>query len=198
MNSPTSIFWRAGPKAAVHSRGLKSRLGARSRGLTRLQEERPEFRDLTLYYFGDTDPAYYGVAGRCHVINAVDDQTCLPGLNRVETSYVGVSASLQFGPWGPPCFFRELNRVKPVRLTDDTTIAIYRTAELRSDQASLNKCPARATGDLQARRPARRHALPASGHRSTRWRRQSHSRSRRSILRLAERGPRSVRRRCGR
>ena len=98
--------------------------------LVRLQRERPEFRDLTLYYFGDTEPAYYGVAGRCYVINAVDDQSRLPGLDGVDTPYLAVSASLQFGPWGPPGFFRDLDRVKPVRLTDDTTIAIYRTADL--------------------------------------------------------------------
>jgi 4-amino-4-deoxy-L-arabinose transferase-like glycosyltransferase len=103
--------------------------------LVRLQRERPEFRDLTLYYFGDTLPAYYGVAGRCHVINAVDDQSNLPALDGVATPYLAVSASLQFGPWGPPGFFRDLDRAKPVRLTDDTTIAIYRTADLRDRQA---------------------------------------------------------------
>jgi 4-amino-4-deoxy-L-arabinose transferase-like glycosyltransferase len=99
--------------------------------LVRLQRERPEFRNLTLYYFGDTEPAYYGVAGRCYVINAVDDQSNVPGLGAVTTPYLGVSASLQFGPWGPPGFFRDLGRLEPVRLTDDTTIAIYRTADLR-------------------------------------------------------------------
>ena len=104
--------------------------------LARLQRERPEFRDMTFYYFGDTDPAHYGVAGRCHVINAVDDQSRLPGLDRVETPYLAVSASLQFGPWGPPGFFRDLDRLEPVRLTDDTTIAIYRTADLRDDLAA--------------------------------------------------------------
>ncbi len=103
--------------------------------LVRLQRERPEFRDLTLYYFGDTEPAYYGVAGRIYVINAVDDQSDLPGLGAVKTPYLGVSASLQFGPWGPPGFFRDLDRLQPVRLTDDTTIAIYRTADLRDRQA---------------------------------------------------------------
>ena len=73
--------------------GLKS--------LCRLQREQPEFQDLTLYYFGDTDPAHYGVAGRCHVINAVDDHSHIPGLAAVTTPYVAVSASLQWGPWGP-------------------------------------------------------------------------------------------------
>jgi len=103
--------------------GLKS--------LVRLQQARPEFRDLTFYYFGDTDPAHYGVAGLCHVINAVDDHPRIPGLGAVKTPYLAVSASLQWGPWGPPGFFRILDRLDPIRLTDDTTIAIYRTAELR-------------------------------------------------------------------
>lgn len=102
--------------------GLKS--------LVRLQREQPGLREMTLYYFGDTDPAHYGVAGRIHVINAVDDQSRLPSLDRVETPYVAVSASLQWGPWGPPGFFRDLDRLRPVRFTDDTTIAIYRTADL--------------------------------------------------------------------
>jgi hypothetical protein len=104
--------------------GLKS--------LVRLQQQQPEFQDLTLYYFGDTDPAYYGVAGRCHVCNAVDDHSGLPGLGAVQTSYLAVSCSLQWGPWGPPGYFSVLDRIKPVRLTDDTTIAIYRTAELHT------------------------------------------------------------------
>jgi 4-amino-4-deoxy-L-arabinose transferase-like glycosyltransferase len=101
--------------------GLKS--------LARLQHERSEFRDLTLYYFGDTDPVHYGIAGRCHVVDAGADQSDLPDLTGAQTEYLAVSASLQWGPWGPPGFFRDLNQLEPVRLTDDTTIAIYRTAE---------------------------------------------------------------------
>ncbi len=103
--------------------------------LVRLQRDRPLFRDLTFYYFGDTEPVHYGVAGRCYVVNAVDDQSRLPGLDRVDSTYLAVSASLQFGPWGPPGFFRDLDRLAPVRLTDDSTIAIYRTADLRDRQA---------------------------------------------------------------
>ena len=57
----------------------------------------------------------------------------------MKTPYVAVSASLQFGPWGPPGFFRELDRLRPVRLTDDTTIAIYRTADLRNDLAARHQ-----------------------------------------------------------
>jgi hypothetical protein len=107
--------------------GLKS--------LHRLQQERSEFQDLTLYYFGDTDPAHYGVGGRCYVINAVEDHSCIPGLDTVKTAYLAVSASLQWGPWGPPGFFEVLDHLEPVRLTDDTTIAIYRTAGLSGSGA---------------------------------------------------------------
>jgi len=104
--------------------GLKS--------LCRLQQERPEFQDVTLYYFGDTEPAHYGVAGRCHVINAVDDHSHIPSLAAVKTPYLAVSASLEWGPWGPLGFFRILDQLEPIRLTDDTTIAIYRTADLHA------------------------------------------------------------------
>jgi hypothetical protein len=102
------------------------------RSLVRLQHEQPEFRELTLYYFGDTEPARYGVAGRCRVVNAVADHSNLPGLGDVTTPYLAVSASLQWGPWGPPGFFRALEGLEPVRFTDDTTIAIYRMADLRT------------------------------------------------------------------
>jgi hypothetical protein len=103
--------------------GLKS--------LARLQRERTELCDLTLYYFGDTDPARYGVVGHIDVVNAVDDQSRLPSLAAVDTAYVAVSASLQWGPWGPAGFFRVLDRLEPVAYTADTTIAIYRMAEVR-------------------------------------------------------------------
>jgi 4-amino-4-deoxy-L-arabinose transferase-like glycosyltransferase len=102
------------------------------KGLARLQRAEPEFRDLTLYYFGDTNPARYGVEGAAHIVNAVDDQSQLPDIQTVTTRYLAVSASLQWGPWGPPGFFRGLNPIAPVRMTDDTTIAIYRTEDLRS------------------------------------------------------------------
>ncbi len=103
--------------------------------LERIQRAQPEFQDLTLYYFGDTDPAHYGVAGTCHVINAVDDYSDLPSLDQVHTRYLAVSASLQWGPWGPPGFFQRLDRIEPVRFTSDTTIAIYGTADLGSGKA---------------------------------------------------------------
>lgn len=101
------------------------------RGLARLQREKPEFRDLTLYYFGDTEPAWYGVEGTSYVVNAVDDHTNLAPISHARTRYLAVSASLQWGPWGPPGFFRDLGGVTPVRMTDDTTIAIYSQDDLR-------------------------------------------------------------------
>jgi hypothetical protein len=103
--------------------GLKS--------LARLQQDQSEFTDMTLYYFGDIDPAYYGVEGQMYMINAVDDQSELRSLESVKTPYLAVSASLQWGPWGPRGFFDVLDRLEPVQLTDDTTIAIYRTADMK-------------------------------------------------------------------
>jgi hypothetical protein len=96
------------------------------RSLARLQREEPAYRDLTLYYFGDTDPAHYGVVGKSYLITAVAVPPDLPPTLRAETRYVAVSASLQWGPWGPAGYFRRLDGRKPVRMTDDTTIAIYR------------------------------------------------------------------------
>ena len=50
---------------------------------------------------------------------------------RLGTAYVGVSRSLQFGPWGLPDFFRPFDGLEPVAVTADHTIAIYRTDDLR-------------------------------------------------------------------
>jgi hypothetical protein len=102
--------------------GLKS--------LAELQRGEPEYRDLTLFYFGDTEPRHYGVAGKAYVVDAVDSYSELPDLHSLTTRYVAVSASLQWGPWGPPGFFADLNSIPPVRMSDDTTIAIYLTEEL--------------------------------------------------------------------
>jgi len=96
------------------------------RALRRLQDARPEFRDLTLYYFGDVDPSVYGVAGVRHVVDAVGAWPAPPPLETATTPYVAVSASLQHGPWGPEGFFRALDDVRPIAMTDDGTIAVYR------------------------------------------------------------------------
>ncbi|MCA1686092.1 MAG: hypothetical protein LC745_08930, partial [Planctomycetia bacterium] len=114
------------------------------RSLARLQRDRPEFRDLTLYYFGDTEPWRYGVLATGYVVNAVDPTRGLPERFEAATRYVAVSASLQWGPWGPPGYFRALEKAQPVRLTDDTTIAIYRTADVFSEVETRQSEPPRA------------------------------------------------------
>jgi hypothetical protein len=109
--------------------------------LARLQRERPEFHDLTFYYFGDTDPPHYGVAGVCHVVDAVVPLRNLPPRFSSSTRYVAVSASLRWGPWGPPGYFAALEGVRPLCLTDDTTIAVYRTADLPPDEGAGRSRP---------------------------------------------------------
>ncbi len=104
--------------------------GQGARGLARLQRDRPEFADLTLFYFGDTDPAWYGVVGLRYLIDANQTPADLPPGLAVDSPYLAVSASLQWGPWGPEGYFRPLDRLRPVAFTDDTTIAIYRAADL--------------------------------------------------------------------
>jgi hypothetical protein len=111
--------------------GLKS--------FARLQERRPEFKNVTLYYFGDTRPAYYRVVGKCYVIDAGVVHPALPPVLEADTSYLAVSASLQFGPWGPSGYFRALDGASPVAWSDDRTITVYRTedVEKRPSEGSL-------------------------------------------------------------
>jgi Dolichyl-phosphate-mannose-protein mannosyltransferase len=96
------------------------------KALARLQRKHPEYRDLTLYYFGLADPRRYGVVGEAHLVDASDDHPGLPPALECRTRYLAVSASLQWGPWGPAGYFRPLDGIEPVRMTDDATIAIYR------------------------------------------------------------------------
>jgi hypothetical protein len=100
--------------------------------LVRLQKERPEFRDITLYYFGTSDPTRYGFVGRYYRFKALEPAPDLPHELSADTTYVAVSASLQWGPYGPEGYFRELNDLTPVRLTNDTTIAIYRKSDIEA------------------------------------------------------------------
>jgi 4-amino-4-deoxy-L-arabinose transferase-like glycosyltransferase len=100
--------------------------------LARLQREHPEYADLTLYYFGDTDPHHYGVKGTCYQLDAGSTHPGLPPRLVAGTRYLAVSASLQWGPWGPEGYFAALGALTPERLTDDATIAIYRWSEDRS------------------------------------------------------------------
>jgi hypothetical protein len=98
--------------------------------LADLQRAHPEYRDLTLFFFGDTEAGRYGVSGRTYAVRAESPNAHLPGRLAPETTYVGVSASLEWGPWGPPGFFRALKGVEPVCYTPDATIAIYRTGDI--------------------------------------------------------------------
>jgi len=115
---------RRGGRSVLSDSNLDWGQGLRS--LRRLQDARPEFRDLTFYYFGDVDPSAYGVAGAHHVVDAVGAWPAPPPVGSVATRYVAVSASLQHGPWGPDGFFAALDGVEPVATTDDGTIAVYR------------------------------------------------------------------------
>lgn len=103
--------------------------------LARLQKSRPEFADLTLYYFGNTFPRYYGVVGTCHTLDAVGGFLPPPEPGAPRTRYVAVSASLAWGPWGPPGFFDAYRRRTPVAYTDDMTIAVYRGRQFPSQTA---------------------------------------------------------------
>ncbi len=104
--------------------------GQGATALARLQAVRPELRDLTLYYFGDTDPAHYGVVGRRIVFDAIRLPALMPPELEATTEYLAVSASLQLGPWGPEGYFAKLGGVEPVAYTDDSTIAIYRASDV--------------------------------------------------------------------
>jgi len=112
------------------SQGLKA--------LASLQDRAPELRDLTLYYFGNTEPDRYGVDGRAYTVRAASANTHLPPTLTATTRYLAVSASLQWGTWRSTGFFDPLNGVEPCCYTDDTTIAIYRTADI---PALAKGCP---------------------------------------------------------
>ncbi len=110
--------------------------GQGAKSLARLQRSRPEFRDLTLFYFGMADPASYGVEGHRTIFKADSPIPDLPPSLTVETKFLAVSASLQWGPWGPPGYFQSLNEVDPIAFTDDGTIAIYQGSDLRASGPS--------------------------------------------------------------
>ena len=105
--------------------------GQGAKSLARLQRTRPEFRDLTLFYFGDIDPARFGVEGVRVIFDANRTPAGLTPELQAETRYLAVSASLQWGPWGPPGYFASLDSLTPVAYTEDTSIAIYRTDDWR-------------------------------------------------------------------
>jgi hypothetical protein len=111
--------------------------GQGAKPLAKLQRERPEYRDLTTYYFGDTDPGYYGVVGTRYIVDAGSTHRELPAKFSSTTRYVAVSTSLQFGPWGPSGYFDALNGIAPVRILDGGTMAIYQAAAIGQRQAPL-------------------------------------------------------------
>jgi hypothetical protein len=104
--------------------------GQGAKSFARLQRARPEFRDITLFYFGDIDPTLFGTEGRRIRFDANRATEPLPPELAVETKFLAVSASLQWGPWGPPGYFAVLDSIEPIAYTDDKTIAIYRAADL--------------------------------------------------------------------
>jgi hypothetical protein len=119
---------RLGGRAVLADSNLDWGQGLKA--LARLQKARPELADITIFYFGSVDPGRFGVAGTCHVIDAQNAHPGLPATFSASTRFVAVSASLQYGPWGPPGYFRVLDGVRPYAMTDDTTIAVYRTTDL--------------------------------------------------------------------
>ena len=54
----------------------------------------------------------------------------LPRKLTARTGYLAVSASLQWGPWATSGYLRPLDGVEPICYTADTTIAVYRTADI--------------------------------------------------------------------
>ena len=100
--------------------------------LARLQKARPEFRDLTLYYFGNTEPRNYGVQGTTHTVIAARYHPGLPRRLEARTRYVAVSSSLQYGPWGPEGYFRELDTRVPEVVLPGATITVYRADGLEA------------------------------------------------------------------
>jgi hypothetical protein len=113
--------------------------------LAKLLKERPELSDLTLFYFGNTSPNNYGITCKSYVFDAVSVPSGLPPALAVDTDYLAVSASLQFGPWGVPGYFDGLAAAEPVALLDDASIAIYRatdiepTAQAKEERRAKNR-----------------------------------------------------------
>lgn len=103
--------------------------GQGAKSVARLQQRRPEFCDLTYFAFGNTDPSHYGVRGRVFLIDAHGPRVSLPSWDTLDTRFVAVSRSLQYGPWGPPGHFEALSRSRPVEISDDHTVSFYDTSE---------------------------------------------------------------------
>lgn len=99
--------------------------------LREIQTNHPELNDLTLFYFGDTDPTVYGIRGKAYKIDASDNFGHLPEKpENTKTQFVGISTSLLNGPWGPREYFREMMWRKPLHSTSDNTIQIFRVSKM--------------------------------------------------------------------
>jgi hypothetical protein len=98
--------------------------------LAKLLKERSELADLTLFYFGNTSPNNYGITCKYYVFDALSVPSGLPPALAVDTEYLAVSASLQFGPWEIPGYFDGLAAAEPVALLDDASIAVYRATDI--------------------------------------------------------------------
>jgi hypothetical protein len=134
MNCRTSTGGAIGGRKVLSDSNLDWGQGAKA--MARLQRSQPEFRDITLFYFGDIDPALFGVEGRRVVFKATGWPEGLPPRMVVETPFLAVSATLQWGPLDPEGYFRILDAITPIAYTDDKTIAIYRTEDLLKVQAN--------------------------------------------------------------
>jgi hypothetical protein len=93
---------------------------------------------MTLYYFGQGDPADEGVAGRRVTIDAGTVHPGLPDRLGADTEYLAASASLVWGPWGPPAYFDALRAVEPTAWTEDRTIVVYRTDDVSRASGDIN------------------------------------------------------------
>jgi hypothetical protein len=130
--SDSNLDWGQGLKSLVH-----------------LQRAEPAFCDLTLYYFGGTEPDRYGVAGRSYTLRAEEPNSNLTPSLSADTTYLAVSTSLRWGPWAPPGYFHALESIEPVRFTDDQTIAIYRMSDVRAAMRAENRHAATAMARAQ-------------------------------------------------
>ena len=104
--------------------------GQGARELANLQQRHPEYQDLTTYYFGSTNPGWYGVLGIRHVVDAGEEHPGLPAALECTSKYLAVSTSLQWGPWGPTGYFQTLNHHAPVLILPGATMAIYQSSDL--------------------------------------------------------------------
>jgi hypothetical protein len=96
-----------------------------------MQDLQPDLKDLTLFYFGDIDPAIYGIDGSIYRIDASDGfKPPFEAVDQVKTKFIGVSTSLIQGPWGPDCFFRNRLWQKPLHHTSDFSVQIFRSSDI--------------------------------------------------------------------